>query len=339
MAQNAQVIHVGLQVRAETVLSFNPSSVYAPTGSIVTFVFDSVPSNHSVVQSSFENPCQPLDGGFASGFIVVPTDASAPFPTWNLTIESDAESIWFYCAQTQVRLECEGGFCPDGQLSSHCEGGMVGVINFNAGIDQPLASFESKAKAQTVVGKPTEPALSGVNALATALPGPLVGTFSGVDVPTGTVSVHETVAHTIVSPSGVSTGNTSGSHTRARVPVGTIVDAVVGAAAAVTIACVAILYILRQRRRRADNCGDTRQRYLSSPPKDLLPNKLSTDVEEAVEAARDPIGFPRADRPPLTLRYYDPDDPSTYPPSLPSLRRGRTWPIQPVGIPEVYGTP
>ncbi|KAJ8475363.1 hypothetical protein ONZ51_g6599 [Trametes cubensis] len=324
MAQNVQVIHVGQQAGTVTILGFDPPLVNAASGDIVSFVFDSVPSNHSVVQSTFDSPCQPLKGGFASGFVVVPAGASGPFPTWNLTITNDAEPIWFYCAQTQVRRECEGGFCADGQLAAHCEGGMVGVINFNAPISrQGLASFEAKAKAQTVVGSP-KPALS--------------------DLPTAGSTFIDSTAHTSatpVSPTRVAASNNPG---RRHVPVATIVGAVVGVAAAVTIASVSILYFRRcQHRRRAALRRDAHQRDSTSRHVGVPPTKRGSmmDDEEAASveiAARDPVVEPSG-RPSISMRYYDPDDPSTYPPSLPTIRRERTVPIQPPGIPEVYGTP
>ena len=47
---------------------------------VVTFQF--VALNHSVSQSSFATPCEPLDGGFNSGFVPVGDGQG----TWNLTV-------------------------------------------------------------------------------------------------------------------------------------------------------------------------------------------------------------------------------------------------------------
>jgi plastocyanin len=48
-------------------LSFNPASLTVAPGDKVEFHF--YPPNHSVVQASFANPCQPISsGGFFSGF-------------------------------------------------------------------------------------------------------------------------------------------------------------------------------------------------------------------------------------------------------------------------------
>jgi hypothetical protein len=89
---------------------FEPNLVLATNGTIVTFKFTGrcvsfplsymrtvklnepmwiySPGNHSVTQSSFANPCQPLDGGFDSGWISVKEALPSP-PEWNLTITND----------------------------------------------------------------------------------------------------------------------------------------------------------------------------------------------------------------------------------------------------------
>ena len=66
--------------------------------------------NHSVVQSSFANPCHPLAGSFFSSF--VPTKNS-PFGTSFTVIVNDTRLIWFYCSQT-FSSYCQSGtsfFC------------------------------------------------------------------------------------------------------------------------------------------------------------------------------------------------------------------------------------
>lgn len=90
-----QVIHVGA-VRGRPVPTFDPPSVKAAKGSIVTFLFDKIHGNHTVAQSTFGRPCEPLAGGFDSGFIFVPDtiDASSSFPTFNITIVEDTERVY-----------------------------------------------------------------------------------------------------------------------------------------------------------------------------------------------------------------------------------------------------
>lgn len=69
-------------------LIFTPNSIQATEGSVITFNFSGVPGNHTVAQSSFANPCQPLAGGFDSGYIQIPVlpSSASDFPTWNLTV-------------------------------------------------------------------------------------------------------------------------------------------------------------------------------------------------------------------------------------------------------------
>jgi hypothetical protein len=76
--------------------------------------------NHSVVQSTFDNPCVPIQNvmsnktnAFFSGFM--PTTASANSSSQLLTYTirvPDNKPIWFYCSQ-----------------GKHCQAGMVGAIN------------------------------------------------------------------------------------------------------------------------------------------------------------------------------------------------------------------
>jgi len=91
-------------------------------------------NNHTVTQSSFSSPCQPLNGGFDSGFIYVPSGVKSGFPEWNLTITDDSTrkyrsltdpfmsdywsryaAIWFYCKQLAP--------------GPHCISGMVGWVD------------------------------------------------------------------------------------------------------------------------------------------------------------------------------------------------------------------
>ena len=63
----------------EAELVFEPDTVIASVGDIINFHF--YPINHSVAQSSFEKPCEPLSGGVGqlpifSGFIPVKSGES-----------------------------------------------------------------------------------------------------------------------------------------------------------------------------------------------------------------------------------------------------------------------
>ena len=96
-------------------LKFTPDVVKANTGDMVQFQF--YPKNHSVVQSTFDQPCQPIAmnmpsvKGFFSGFMPVkPTDTM--LPSYTVMVKNASMPMWFYCSQ-----------------GKHCQSGMVGVIN------------------------------------------------------------------------------------------------------------------------------------------------------------------------------------------------------------------
>ncbi|KAI0970273.1 hypothetical protein F4678DRAFT_135043 [Xylaria arbuscula] len=93
-------------------LMFNPNNVTELVGTVVEFSYN--PANHSIVQSSFDKPCQPIDqdgGGFVAPF--VPTKQTPSGVTFEVTL-TNPNPVWFYCAQT---------------TKSHCQSGMVGSIN------------------------------------------------------------------------------------------------------------------------------------------------------------------------------------------------------------------
>jgi 1,4-dihydroxy-2-naphthoyl-CoA synthase len=76
--------------------------------------------NHSVVQSTFDQPCIPIQNmmanktdAFFSGFM--PTNASfgatSNVLTYTIRVK-DTKPMWFYCSQ-----------------GKHCQAGMVGAVN------------------------------------------------------------------------------------------------------------------------------------------------------------------------------------------------------------------
>ncbi|KAK7034074.1 hypothetical protein VNI00_012505 [Paramarasmius palmivorus] len=121
-------------------LAFGPANISAAIGDTVTFEFR--PKNHGVVQSSFSQPCQPLEEstgvvGFNSGLMPVSADATE-FPTFRITI-NDTAPIWGYCPQTQPM--------------SHCGAGMVFSINAVESGPNNFANFVELAK--RTAGPPT----------------------------------------------------------------------------------------------------------------------------------------------------------------------------------------
>jgi len=150
--------------------TFSPNNLVAQPGEMVQFQFQS--GNHTVTQSTFDQPCQPISmhsnvTGFHSGF--VPAAASAAqgmFPTYTIMI-NDTKPIWLYCAQ-----------------GKHCENGMVMVINQAATGAKTLDAFKAlAAKASTIA------------------PGGAAGGTSGSTTGTGTDASSPSGTGTAPSPS------------------------------------------------------------------------------------------------------------------------------------------
>ncbi|KAJ3509640.1 hypothetical protein NLJ89_g5112 [Agrocybe chaxingu] len=91
---------------------FDPPTLSAGLNDTVTFVFGG--DVHTVTQSTFQNPCSPLPGGFNSG-LAGRGISNGLAPTWDLRITDILRPIWFLCEATRP--------------SSHCAAGMVGSIN------------------------------------------------------------------------------------------------------------------------------------------------------------------------------------------------------------------
>jgi plastocyanin len=110
-------------------LHFEPENVVAEVGDTLEFHF--LPKNHTVVQSSFDKPCEPLaDGsGVFSGFNFATSQGEAP-DVFTFTVRNK-EPFWYYCSQT---------------VGGHCQNGMSGVINQNSNSDKTLALYKQNAK-------------------------------------------------------------------------------------------------------------------------------------------------------------------------------------------------
>lgn len=97
-------------------LVYSPDNVKAAVGDMVQFQF--VAGNHTVTQSTFDQPCKPINSvmsnvtGFHSGFMpVAASQATGMIPTYTIQVNATTP-LWVYCAQGR-----------------HCESGMVMVIN------------------------------------------------------------------------------------------------------------------------------------------------------------------------------------------------------------------
>lgn len=131
------------------IFQFIPNNINATNGSVVTFQFSGTyasptftsqvpahadmiaavysPGNHSITQSAFSSPCEPLAGGFDSGWVFISANTT-PLPEWNITITNDQTrmfpflaagafleglffflAIWFFCKQLLPSPHCNAG--------------------------------------------------------------------------------------------------------------------------------------------------------------------------------------------------------------------------------------
>ncbi|WYZ44825.1 hypothetical protein EsH8_VIII_000141 [Colletotrichum jinshuiense] len=131
-------------------LTFEPNEVTAAVGDVVEFHF--YPRAHSVAQSAFDSPCQPLSNGTTTGFFSGPVAVTSGVGSEVFTVQvTDTNPKWFYCATGQ-----------------HCQGGMVGVINAPASGQRTIAQYAAAAaKAESNVA----PSATGGGTLGSAATG------------------------------------------------------------------------------------------------------------------------------------------------------------------------
>ncbi|KAM0563501.1 hypothetical protein ACHAPJ_001222 [Fusarium lateritium] len=135
-------------------LKFEPSQTKAAVGDIVEFHF--YPGMHSVAQSSFKKPCEPLNStSFFSGDFSPEKKVDSKVFSINVTSE---DPIWYYCA-----------------VQGHCAGGMVGVINAPTSGDKTFKAFAKAASdsndsvpPQSTGGGKIGPAATSTGASSTA---------------------------------------------------------------------------------------------------------------------------------------------------------------------------
>jgi plastocyanin len=130
------------------VLKFNPQFVNASVGDVVRFVFQQ--KNHTVTQSTLDNPCSPLAAGFDSGFMPVPDNQTSNFPTAQLTVQKTTP-IWAYCRQ-----------------GTHCKSGMVFGVNPGDKFPAFLAAATGGTASPSVSA--SVPAASAASPTATSVP-------------------------------------------------------------------------------------------------------------------------------------------------------------------------
>ncbi|KAA8911633.1 hypothetical protein FN846DRAFT_404093 [Sphaerosporella brunnea] len=189
---SGQVMTHVIQVSdANGTLAFFPSELTANKGDLLQFQF--WPKAHSVAQSSFASPCQPLDSagttGFWSGFMPV-TPQDTTMPVFSVVV-NDTKPIWAYCA-----------------TGKHCQAGMALVVNPPVG--KTLAMYQAAAKSVEVTGIPsTVEGGTATNGTA-AGPAPSGGLGSGDVAAGGNTTVPAGSSAVMPSTQPSSTGATAG---------------------------------------------------------------------------------------------------------------------------------
>ncbi|KAI5118741.1 hypothetical protein M0805_008141 [Coniferiporia weirii] len=172
-AQNVVKIQVGGP--ASNPFVFTPNNVTASVGDMIMFTYSGAPGNHSITQSAFTDPCNPLQDGFDSGNILIPMGTTTDFPTWNLTITNTTVPIWFFCKQLIPQ--------------THCDSGMVGAINAPTSGSNTFAAFQAAAESHVGISGQAVGFLVGEGASASANPAPLTGSgISGFGLPNPTAT-------------------------------------------------------------------------------------------------------------------------------------------------------
>ncbi|PFH48445.1 hypothetical protein AMATHDRAFT_149885 [Amanita thiersii Skay4041] len=93
-------VHVGPN---DQLVYVPPFTNNAQTGNVINFVFH--PKNHTVTQTTFNDPCVFKPDGFNSGYVPVARD-ERNLPTYQITI-TDNNPVYVYCKQ--------GDHCIDGK--------------------------------------------------------------------------------------------------------------------------------------------------------------------------------------------------------------------------------
>ncbi|KAG6008545.1 hypothetical protein E4U21_004385 [Claviceps maximensis] len=162
----------------QTALKYFPNKIRAQPGSMVQFQFEA--GNHTVTQSSFDNPCVPISSvnastrGIFSSF--QPVNASRDMgmiPVFTVLI-NDTKPIWLFCSQ-----------------GPHCQMGMAMVINENTAANA-TRSLENYVQLARNVQKPGGVGISTVGGSNYSRPcngtRTGTGTGAGAEVEAGGVS-------------------------------------------------------------------------------------------------------------------------------------------------------
>ncbi|XP_006458465.1 hypothetical protein AGABI2DRAFT_190750 [Agaricus bisporus var. bisporus H97] len=149
-----------IEVAAGNQFVFGQPNITAKVGDNVTWHFPNNGIEHSVTQSSFNDPCVRLaaSGNNTGGF-----DSTLTAGTTFTIMITDTNPIWYHCKQIM-----------------HCGMGMVGSINAPSSgntYDSFLAAAKAIGQNEQLESDTGTPVLTGVGAVATA--GPMSATAGG----------------------------------------------------------------------------------------------------------------------------------------------------------------
>ncbi|GBE78296.1 hypothetical protein BKA93DRAFT_818642 [Sparassis latifolia] len=167
-------------------LIYTPSSLSAAAGDQVVFHFEQ--KNHTASQSTFEDPCHLVDGGFDSGFMPVPSNQTNDFPTFTVTV-NDTNPVWVYCRQAANTPQ------------SHCGNGMVFAVN--PGPDGSSNSFANYLQNALNQGAALKSSVSS-SAASTVSAAWTTAAYGGVTIPAQPTPIVVTETITVQGSSWVS---------------------------------------------------------------------------------------------------------------------------------------
>lgn len=167
-------------------LKYTPESVVANRGDTVFFDFLQV--NHTLTQSTLDNPCVFKTGGVRSGFRPNPLGTSGN-QTFQVVVADEAPQ-WFYCAQGQ-----------------HCKMGMVFAINPGTKFPEFLARAKGNATTSTSGTSPPPPPPTAGTTITGVISNPTGGYVTGTG---GYVTATGTLTGT--RPTGTGTGTGTGTN-------------------------------------------------------------------------------------------------------------------------------
>lgn len=178
-AQSTHMVNVG-----SGGLKYSPETITAAAGDIVQFDFINDSLNHSVVQSSFNSPCKPMNGGLWSGYVSSGKSFSVKI--------SNSNPMWIYCAQV-----------------SHCQAGMAMVINPPSSGDT-LSAYKSAAQSATT-STPSESAPVGgtLGTTGGASGSSVAGMSSTMSSSASTTTAATATATTAMTATRATTGSTA----------------------------------------------------------------------------------------------------------------------------------